>query len=117
MYQPDGWVVVKVVNPKQTFYRVFGSWRGGYLHGDSWRMNSGITKCYKENDCYCFEGASGSVYRCHKESYDRLGAYNSSVLGSYMRQGEEKNLYIMTIMPEDTDWTNIEYNLRLSNVY
>ena len=107
-YAPDGWVVVKVVNPNETFYRVFGSWRGGYLNGDSWRMNSGITGCRREGYYYHFTGYSGSTYQCHKESYDRLGGYNSSVLGDYIRRAPEQN-FTMEVMPADTDWLNMNW--------
>lgn len=111
-YAPDGWVVVKVVNSKETFYRVFGSWRGGYLGGDSWRMNSGIVDCYTEKDSnyYYFTGYSGSTYLCHKDSYGQLSAYNNSVLDSYIRQASEKN-FTIEVMPADTDWLNMDWGL------
>jgi hypothetical protein len=111
-YFPDGWVVVKVakINSTQKFYRVFGSWRGGYLDGDAWRMNSGITGCYmeKDGDYYFFTGYSGSTYRCHKDSYNRIGAYQKSVLDDYIRPASEKN-YTMEVMPADTDWLNMNW--------
>ena len=49
MYTPDGWMIVKITgtNPH---YRVFGSWRGGYLSGDSWRMNSGIISVKEDGE-------------------------------------------------------------------
>ena len=51
MYTPDGWMIVKITgtNPH---YRVFGSWRGGYLSGDSWRMNSGIISVKEDGENY-----------------------------------------------------------------
>ena len=109
-YAPDGWVVVKVVTSDKTFYRVFGSWRGGYLDGDYWRMNSGITGCYmeKDGDYYYFTGYSGSTYRCHKDSYDRISAYNNSVLGDYIRRAPTQN-FTMEVMPADTDWLNVNW--------
>ena len=52
-YTPDNWVVLKITNTKrsgntgygrteQVLYKVLAGWGGGYLDGDSWRMNSGI---------------------------------------------------------------------------
>ncbi len=45
-YTPDSWVVLKVKAGKGTFpfYKVLAGWSGGYLSGDSWRINSGITR-------------------------------------------------------------------------
>jgi|TARA_Y100000310_G_C20568776_1_gene756913 hypothetical protein len=72
MYQPDNWVILKINAKNETglevFYKVLAGWSGGYLDGDSWRMNSGITEVIEEGDFYLFEGSSGSVYRCHKEN-------------------------------------------------
>ena len=72
MYNPDNWVIIKI-NVDEPFYKVLAGWSGGlrtggYLDGDSWRMNSGIEKVIEEYEHYLFHGASGSVYRCHKDS-------------------------------------------------
>lgn len=66
-YTPDSWFIVKIT-PKDTepFYKVVAGWSGGYLYGDSWRVNSGIKSYKEEEDCYYFYGNSGSVYRCRK---------------------------------------------------
>ena len=51
-YRPDNWVVIKFTQQvksgntgygrtEKVFYKVLGGWSGGYLDGDSWRMNSG----------------------------------------------------------------------------
>jgi hypothetical protein len=69
MYQPDNWVIIKITMVGQpVLFKVLAGWSGGYLDGDSWRMNSGITKVEKEGDYYQFSGWSGSVYKCHKDS-------------------------------------------------
>lgn len=67
-YNPDNWMLVKITG-KDPHYRVFGSWYGGYLGSDSWRMNSGITSMSEEDNYYLFSGSSGSVYSCHKDTY------------------------------------------------
>jgi hypothetical protein len=68
-YNPDSWVVIKMTNKDQTFYKVLGGWSGGYLNGSSWRLNSGIDTVKLDNDVYKFYGATGSVYNCWKGSY------------------------------------------------
>ena len=72
MYSPDNWGLVKIdtdgKDPLPFIYKVIGGWSGGYLDGDSWRMNSGITKVTEKGDYILFSGFSGSVYECYRES-------------------------------------------------
>lgn len=106
MYRPDGWVLVKITNKGDTYYKIFSSWRGGYLDGDSWRMNSGITKCELIDGFYEFSGHSGSVYCCSPHGYYRLGMYNLSVLTDYVERSEGK-ITILESIPEnilEMDW-------------
>ena len=78
---PDRWVMIKVDHPAQpVFYKIFGTWAGGYLDGDSWRLNSGVDKVVIHTDWFDFQGFSGSSYKCGKNSYGIAGAYNSPAL-------------------------------------
>jgi hypothetical protein len=69
IYTPDNWVVIKINNPKDPHYRVLGGWYGGYTQGNSWRLNSGITKHEFDGDYWYFYGSSGSCYECYIDSY------------------------------------------------
>lgn len=84
MYCPDRWLIVRFKKDNQTIYKVLGGWSGGYLDGDSWRLNSGIKNIEEDGDYYLFKGFSGSVYKCHKKSY---GA--NSVMSFIFKQEEE----------------------------
>lgn len=110
MTSPNKWVVLKV-EPKtpdgELHYRVFGVWFGGYLSGQSWRMNSGIESVDIDGNYYLFHGASGSVYRCHKDSYG-LSAYGMSVLSGLIDDAKER--VDISQMPSDTDWANFKFN-------
>ena len=103
MYNPDKWLVIKI-NGTDPHYRVFGSWYGGYLDGDSWRMNSGITKVSEEGEYYLFEGTSGSVYKCHKNAHG-ISGYGSDVLNHYIKNQPELDIQII---PEDTNLFELE---------
>jgi hypothetical protein len=83
-YNPDKWMLVKIDSNKP-HYRVFGSWVGGYLGSDSWRMNSGINSMIEEDDHYLFIGSSGSTYACHKDMYGAT-SYGMSVALEYKEQ-------------------------------
>ena len=76
-YTPDNWVVLKFTQQGQigntgygrkekVFYKVLGGWSGGYLSGDSWRLNSGIVDVEETTDSFIFIGNSGSRYICDK---------------------------------------------------
>ena len=68
-YHPDSWVVLRMTHKDQIIYKVLGGWSSSYLNGSSWRLNSGIERVEQDGDYYKFYGSSGSVYKCHKESY------------------------------------------------
>lgn len=105
MYSPNKWVVVKIeVDNKFPVYKVVAGFAGGYLYGDSWKLNSGIVKVEEDKDSFYFHGYSGSVYRCFKESYginmimqepiQRLESINSDKVK-------------IEILPPDTDFMNL----------
>jgi len=102
-YYPDSWVILKIKLDGEIAYRVLAGWSGGYLDGDSWRMNSGITRVVEENKSWEFYGSSGSCYVCRKGAY-RLTMATSGVYSKLKdRFGDAVEL-----MPEETDWTEIE---------
>lgn len=89
VYYPDGWNIIKVKNENHTEYFVFGSWSGGYLDGDSWRRNSGITKVeeHKEGKIhdYKFHGYTNSVYVCAKHAEGRISGYAMGILDKMLK--------------------------------
>ena len=85
-HNPDSWVIIKITGIEdKPFFKVLAGWSGGYLDGDSWRMNSGIDKIEEDGDYWRFIGASGSVYRCHKEG----NSMRMSMAGTWMRLQEK----------------------------
>jgi hypothetical protein len=105
-YIPDKWLVVKIEGEKFPLtYKVFACWYGGYLDGDSWKLNSGITKVTKEDGFYLFEGYSGSVYSCSEKRYGAT-IYGHGVLHDIMHKSEQTGVNI-EILPEDTNWLEL----------
>jgi hypothetical protein len=105
-YFPDNWVVIKLKGD-DPHYRVLAGWSGGYTTGDSWRMNSGITKVELKGDQYIFYGSSGSQYICHKECYT-LRMNNAHVWSTLEKNHGDK----VEMMPEDTDWLNTDWIIK-----
>lgn len=98
--KPDKWVVVKLPNDS---YKVFGTWGGGYLDSDRWKLNSGISKVEQDEDFYYFVGFSGSCYKCHKKSYGIATSYGLRVLNKIIDQGSGK----IELMVEADNWENV----------
>lgn len=101
-YSPDNWVILKIEAHGETFYKVMGAWSGGYLHGDSWRVNSGIVAVEDNGPFLSFYGHSGSVYHCNKGCYGIRGIYNNGILTGLVESGAE-------VMPEETNWSEVQW--------
>ena len=94
---PDKWVVLKLKNEGTTIYKVFGSWAGGYLDGDRWKANSGITRVEEDLENYYFYGHSGSCYKCHKKCYGVMTSYSRSVLDNIVEKASEMDASISVL--------------------
>lgn len=104
---PDRWVVVKIDNSLDTpFYKVFATWAGGYLDGDRWKLNSGITSVESDDDYYYFIGYSGSCYKCHKKGYGTASSYGEGVL-MHMIENAYKANSTVNVLSEDTEWKEL----------
>lgn len=68
MYTPDSWVILEINDIHKPHYRVLAGWSGGYISGDSWRLNSGIVRHEFDGNYWYFYGSSGSCYKCHKNA-------------------------------------------------
>lgn len=103
---PDNWVIIKF-SGDDPHYRVLGGWSGGYLYGDSWRLNSGIVRVEENGDRLEFYGASGSCYSCHPDSYG-LRMNNAGI----WNQLQEKYPDQVELMDSDTNWLEVEWNIK-----
>jgi hypothetical protein len=97
---PERWVILKLPN---NFYKVFGTWAGGYLDGDRWKLNSGINKVEQDENFYYFIGFSGSCYKCHKKRYGTATSYGLGILNKIIEQGDGK----IELMEDTDDWENV----------
>jgi len=101
MHKPDLWCILKI-DGKDPHYRVFGSWYGGYLGSDSWRMNSGIVRVEEEDGCYLFYGQSGSCYVCSKSAYG-ASSFGYGVIEKYISKSDK-----ITAL-DDVDWMEMNW--------
>jgi hypothetical protein len=88
-YTPDRWVILKFKSPVDTVYKVLGGWSGGYTHGDSWKISSGITYVIKKEDKLILPQHSGSLYNLF---YTRQGLsmMTAGILNSLTEQAKER---------------------------
>lgn len=103
-YNPDAWQVIKISTENGPLYKVFGTWYGGYVQSESWRLNSGIMSVRKNGKMLEFVGHSGSVYGVpnHEHCY-RTTAYSGSVLANLI----EKSPVEIQVLPFDTNWEEL----------
>ena len=104
MHQPDNWVMIKVINTHETFYKILAGWSGGYLDGSSWRMNSGVVDVKEEGDYFLFLGSTGSIYKCHKESYG-LRMNNAYIWEQLKERYPDK----VEMLDENNDWKSFNW--------
>lgn len=105
-YTPDKWVMLKITTKDSFYYKILSGWSGGYLYGDSWRMNSGVTRVDDKGDYYEIYGYSGSVYTCFKSRYG-LSVVTSGIL---KRLQDDSHLLDTTVeFLEETEFEKIEY--------
>jgi hypothetical protein len=88
-YRPDLWVIVelKYNDSEEAVRKVMGSWYGGYLGSDSWRLSSGITEIVDADTHYEIHNESGSVYLCGKHCQGMSG-YTTGVFNSLAKDLE-----------------------------
>ena len=97
LYNPDKWMLIKI-GGTDPHYRVFGSWSGGYIGSDEWRMNSGIVRVEEDEENYRIYGSSGSCYVCRK------GMYGYTPYGYGIAKGyEDKDRELFRIMEEEPE--------------
>lgn len=97
---PERWVIVKLPND---YYKVFGTWVGGCLDGDRWKLNSGISKVEQDENFYYFVGFSGSCYKCYKKGYGIATYYGLGVLNKIIEQGNGQ----IELMKDTDDWVSV----------
>jgi hypothetical protein len=99
-YTPDNWVIIKVDDSKENFYKILAGWSGGYITGSSWKME-------EQDNYYKFYGNSGSYYVCHKEAYG-LRMNNAHIWQQLKEMYGDK----VQLMDENTDWNKIEWKTK-----
>ena len=97
---PDRWVILKLPD---NLYKVFGTWAGGYLDGDRWKLNSGIEKVEQDENFYYFIGFSGSCYKCHKNTYGTMTSFGVGILNHILEQGGD----LVELMDDVDNWETI----------
>lgn len=96
---PERWVILKAGD----YYKVFGTWAGGYLDADRWKLNSGIKSIEQDQDYYYFIGFSNSCYKCHKKGYGTATFYGLGILNNLIDKGQG----LIQLMEDVDDWSEI----------
>jgi hypothetical protein len=105
IYNPNNWVILKIFREGKPYYKVLGGWSGGYLDGDSWKLNSGIAKVNLNGDYFEFLGYSGSIYKCHKDSNIIRMNIAHAIASLEAKYGDS-----ISVMDSSTDWLTLDYS-------
>jgi len=100
---PHRWVVIQI---KSNLYKVFGTWYGGYLSDDRWRMNSGIVSIEEDDNFYYFKGYSNSIYKCNKKSYG-TSFWTRGILNVMIEEAKNISEVEITILDENTNFKEL----------
>jgi hypothetical protein len=101
-YSPDRWVILKTSDAAGEYFKVLGSWYGGFGGSDEWKLSSGILDAIKTEHGWEFPQESGSLYRCHKDAYG-MSNYTSSVLCGWQEQLKDATVGSLEVMDENFD--------------
>jgi len=97
-YNVEGWVVLKYTVPnKNIYFRIFASWRGDYLNGDSWRLSSGSEELPQLSSCgkfWLWHQLSGSCYQLPINEEDGYSSYTGAILSSIVSRSGEDDTFI-----------------------
>lgn len=90
-YTPDRWQIITFSGEtvSEPVFKVLGGWRGGYVSGEAWRLNSGIVEIVDMDQYYIIKGHSGSLYHCYKDS-EGTTSYTQSILDNWKQQASDK---------------------------
>ena len=126
-YTPNNWVVIKFTQQVKSgntgygrtvkeFYKVLGGWSGGYLDGDSWRLNSGIVDVEETTDSFIFIGGSGSRYICDKTQ--ECLRMNTAGIWRQMQEASSDTLgqVKLELMEPDNERTRKDWKAMILNV-
>lgn len=111
-HYPDRWMILKIIEHHASgkmHYRVFATWGGSYLGGQSWQMNSGIKSVDEDNSYFYFTGASGSVYACYKGE-GVYGAFSFGMMQLHNLMEMARGKIEVIEMPESTNWKGLSYD-------
>lgn len=86
-YRPDSWSVLEIKTEDQTIHKIIVGFVGGYLYGDSWRINSGIVSIEETDKLYIVHGVSKSVYLLSKHC-EGVRGYAAIIAASLLTPSE-----------------------------
>lgn len=85
IYMPDLWVLLHIVSEDIDCFKVLGSWFGGFISGDAWRLSSGVDSITEESDAFHIKNISGSTYVCPKDWYG-MNTFTSTILEGWRQK-------------------------------
>lgn len=101
-YTPDTYQFMRISSDQDTdvIVKLFAVWVGGYLTGDSWKLNSGVTNIIKDEEVFHVHGYSGSVYTISAVQTP-MTSYGSGIMSKILDSGVRQGINVELISLED----------------
>lgn len=123
VYNPDGFTIIHIKQGETEFYKIFGSWAGGFSDGDHWRLSSGFnslddSQYNPETHRITIPQLSGSVYHISDLSQHRHTVYNSGILKNILEHsvtGHDETK-ISAISLSSDKYGKIKFPLKIENM-
>lgn len=97
-YHPDAWVIVELDSAEHgKIYKVLAGWYGGFTHGNSWKLSSGIESVTFDDEQYIMPQSSGSTYICHS-STERMSSIMAMTFADFVQQAEEAGTFTVKVI-------------------
>jgi len=96
VYTPYRWVLVAIDTSEGPLFKVLAGWPGDYLHGDSWKLSSGVTKITEDETSYYIDNYSGSQYICLKE-HEGLSVLTNDIFHQLLKTAGDRNPRVVTV--------------------
>lgn len=107
-YYPDKWLIIEINDRENApLHKVFGTWSGSYLYGDSWRMNSGIVGVHSKGGHITIAGNSGSHYIVSDKNYGAT-VYGANIISDLIRKSESWDDCTIRVLDEDEGFLTLE---------
>lgn len=101
IHTPDLWQVLVIESEEYgKSFKVLGSWYGGFVGSNSWKLSSGTESITFDGQYYTLPQASGSTYVLYKDAVGMSG-FTHSIYAGFLKDAEANGFSLKIASIED----------------